>query len=78
MSLTIYFGPEPVKTLNQHLHATFRAGDLPLIKRTSALCMPAGSHSIWRLGFGALCGRHRTDRTHEPVGVTLEPAHRNS
>ena len=41
MDLTITFGRQTVKTLNQHLHAAFRAGNLPLIKHVSALLMLA-------------------------------------
>ena len=39
--MTITFGHATVKTLTQHLHAAFRAGDLPRIKRISALLMLA-------------------------------------
>ena len=41
MNMTITFGHATVKTLTQHLHAAFRAGDLPRIKRISALLMLA-------------------------------------
>ncbi len=41
MTLTITFCRETVKTLNLHLHAAFRAGNLPLIKHISALLMLA-------------------------------------
>lgn len=39
--MTITFGRETVKILNQHLHAAFRAGDLPRIKHIAALLMLA-------------------------------------
>ncbi len=56
MTLTITFCRQTVKTLNQHLHAAFRAGNLPLIKRISALLMLADKHPIAtiieRLGVG--------------------------
>ena len=41
MNMTITFGHATVKTLTQHLHAAFRAGDLPRIKRSSALLLLA-------------------------------------
>ncbi len=41
MHMTITFGNATVKTLNLHLHAAFRSGDLPRIKRISALLMLA-------------------------------------
>ena len=41
MDMTITFGRETVKILNQHLHAAFRAGDLPRIKHIAALLMLA-------------------------------------
>jgi transposase len=39
--MTITFGRETVKTLNLHLQAAFRAGNLPQIKHVSALLMLA-------------------------------------
>ncbi len=41
MTPTITFCRETVKTLNQHLHAAFRAGNLPQINHVSALRMLA-------------------------------------
>lgn len=41
MSLTITFCRQTVKTLNHHLQAAFRSGNLPQIKRVSALLMLA-------------------------------------
>ncbi len=41
MTLTITFCRETVKTLNLHLHAAFRAGNLAQIKHVSALLMLA-------------------------------------
>ncbi len=41
MNLTITFCRQTVKTLNQHLQAAFRAGDLPRIKRITALLLLA-------------------------------------
>ncbi len=41
MKLTITFCRETVKTLNLHLQAAFRAGNLPQIKHVSALLMLA-------------------------------------
>ena len=41
MTLTITFCRDTVKTLNQHLQAAFRIGNLPLIKHVSALLMLA-------------------------------------
>ncbi len=46
MTLTITFCRQTVKTLNQHLQAAFRAGNLPRIKRISALLMLADKHPI--------------------------------
>ena len=46
MALTITFCRQTVKTLNQHLHAAFRAGNLPLIKRITALLMLADQQPI--------------------------------
>lgn len=56
MTLTITFCRQTVKTLNQHLQAAFRVGNLPLIKRISALLMLAEQQPIpiiiERLGVG--------------------------
>ncbi len=41
MKLTITFCRQTVKTLNHHLQAAFRAGNLPQIKHISALLMLA-------------------------------------
>jgi transposase len=41
VNLTITFCPKTVKTLNQHLQAAFRTGNLPQIKHVSALLMLA-------------------------------------
>jgi transposase len=41
VDLTITFCRQTVKALNQHLHAAFRAGDVPRIKHLSALLMLA-------------------------------------
>ena len=46
MTPTITFCRETVKTLNQHLQAAFRAGNLPLIKRIAALLMLADHLSV--------------------------------
>ncbi len=46
MNLTITFCRETVKTLHQHLQAAFRAGNLPLIKRISALLMLAEQQPV--------------------------------
>lgn len=46
MNLTITFCRQTVKTLNDHLHAAFRLGNLALIKRISALLMLADQHPI--------------------------------
>ncbi len=43
--MTITFGHQTVKALDQHLHAAFRAGDLPCIKRITALLMLADQRS---------------------------------
>ena len=56
MNLTITFCRDTVKTLNHHLQAAFRIGNLPLIKRVSALLMLADqlpvSSVCARLGVG--------------------------
>ena len=56
MTPTITFCRQTVKTLNQHLQAAFRAGNLPQIKRISALLMLADQQPIptimERLGVG--------------------------
>lgn len=56
MDLTITFCRQTVKTLDQHVQAAFRTGNLPLIKRISALLMLADQHPIAtivkRLGVG--------------------------
>ncbi len=56
MTLTITFCRQTVKTLNQHLHAAFRAGNLPQIKQVSALLMLADQLPVptiaARLGVG--------------------------
>ena len=56
MDLTITFCRQTVKTLNLHLHAAFRSGNLPQIKRISALLMLADQHPApavaTRLGVG--------------------------
>lgn len=56
MDLTITFCRQTVKTLDQHLHAAFRSGNLPLIKRISALLMLADrlpvAAIVKRLGIG--------------------------
>jgi transposase len=56
VDLTITFCRQTVKTLNQHLQAAFRAGNLPQIKRISALLMLAEQQPIAavveRLGVG--------------------------
>lgn len=46
MNLTITFCHQTVKTLNHHLHAAFRAGNLAQIKRISALLMLADQRPI--------------------------------
>src|SRR5919199_402993 len=46
VTLTITFCQQTVKTLNQHLQAAFRAGNLPLIKRITALLMLADQQPI--------------------------------
>ncbi len=54
--MTITFGRATVKTLNQHLQAAFRAGDLNRIKRITALLLLADQHQASavadRLGVG--------------------------
>ncbi|MCA1599424.1 MAG: helix-turn-helix domain-containing protein [Chloroflexi bacterium] len=61
MDLTITFCRQTVKTLKQHLHAAFRSGNLPQIKRISALLMLADQQSIAvvtdRLGVGRSTGK---------------------
>jgi len=56
VNLTITFCRDTVKTLNQHLQAAFRAGNLPRIKHVSALLMLADQRPIpavaERLGVG--------------------------
>lgn len=56
MNVTITFCRDTVKTLNQHLQAAFRTGNLPLIKHVSALLMLADGLPIptitQRLGVG--------------------------
>lgn len=56
MQLTITFGRQTVKTLNQQVQAAFRAGDLPRIKRSTALLLLADQHAprvvAARLGIG--------------------------
>jgi transposase len=56
VTLTITFCRQTVKTLNQHLQAAFRSGNLPLIKRTTALLMLADQQPVPavadRLGVG--------------------------
>jgi transposase len=56
VDLPITFCRPTVKTLNQHVHAAFRSGNLPQIKRISALLMLADQQSITvvtdRLGVG--------------------------
>ena len=56
MTPTITFCRETVKTLNQHLHAAFRAGNLPQIKHIAALLMLADHVPVpaiaGRLGVG--------------------------
>jgi transposase len=56
VDLTITFCRQTVKTLNLHLHAAFRDGNLPQIKRISALLMLAEQHTAAavaaRLGLG--------------------------
>ena len=42
--MTITLRQPTVKTLNQHLQAAFRAGDLPRIKRISALLLLRADH----------------------------------
>ncbi len=46
MNLTITFCRQTVKTLHQHLEAAFRAGNLPLIKRITALLMLAEQQPV--------------------------------
>jgi transposase len=56
VDLTITFCRQTVKTLNQHVPAAFRSGNLPQIKRLAALLMLADQQSITgvtdRLGVG--------------------------
>jgi transposase len=44
--MTITFRPETVKTLNLHLHTAFRTGDLPRVKRISALLLLAEQRPV--------------------------------
>ncbi len=56
MNLTITFCRETVKTLNQHLQAALRGGNLPQIKRVTALLLLADQQPVpavaERLGIG--------------------------
>ena len=56
MNLTITFCRQTVKTLHQHLQAAFRVGNLPQIKRITALLLLADQQSAAavaeRLGVG--------------------------
>ena len=56
MQLTITFCRQTVKTLSQHLQTAFRVGDLPAIKRITALLLVADQHPpaaiAARLGVG--------------------------
>jgi transposase len=93
VNLTITFCRETVKTLNQHLHAAFRAGSLPQIKQISALLMLAdqlpiptiaarlhGGHSTvyaWRNAF--LRDRYASLQRRKPAGrpAKLTPAQKH-